>query len=368
MKKLAYLFAVTIICAACSEKKAGYTITGNVDQEQNGDTVFLLQKNGKEKVYLDTAVIANGTFTFEGVQDSCAMHYISLPGKEKKQTDIAFFLENGDISFGADGDSWVVTGTPCNDAYREYKTGIANLRTEQSELYKATQDTTLTEEQLIAKKKELSAYADKYVAYVCEQADKNINTAVGYTIIRESQLDLLYGATEKLDTLLQKMPEQFSSTSLASYLKDQMEGRLKTAVGQKYTDIALKSPEGEDMKLSDYVGKNKVVLIDFWASWCGPCRARLPELKKIYEEYHDKGFEVVAVSLDSKLDAWKKAIEEEKLTWPQMSDLRGWDNAGSRAYKVNMIPALVLIDEEGTIVGRDLLEYEVRELLEKLLK
>ncbi len=367
MKKLAYLFAAATICAACSEKKAGYTITGNVDQELNGDTVFLVQKSGNEKAYLDTAIIANGMFTFEGVQDSCDLRYISLPEKEKKHTDIAFFLENGNISVEANNGSWTVTGTPCNDAYREYKAGIANLRTEQSALYKAIQDTTLTEEQHIAKKKELNAYGDKYVAYVCEQADKNINNIVGYTIIRDSQLDLLYGATEKLDTLLQKMPEQFSNTPLAGYLRGEVEGRLKTAVGQKYTDIALKSPEGTDMKLSDYVGKNKVVLIDFWASWCGPCRARLPELKKIYEEYHDKGFEVVAVSLDSKLDAWKKAIKEEELTWPQMSDLKGWDCAGSRAYKVNMIPALVVIDEEGTIVGRDLQEYQVRELLEKLL-
>ena len=127
-----------------------------------------------------------------------------------------------------------------------------------------------------------------------------------------------------------------------------------TGINSKFVDLGLPGPQGQTVWVGDYVGQNKLVLIDFWASWCGPCIRELPNVVKAYERFHDKGLEIVGVSLDKDKARWLAAIEQTGQKWPQMSDLKGWDCAGAQIYGIQSIPANVLIDSQGKIVARDL--------------
>ena len=130
----------------------------------------------------------------------------------------------------------------------------------------------------------------------------------------------------------------------------------------------MNTPEGKSVKLSDFISKNKYTLIDFWASWCGPCRQEMPNVVAAYNEFKAKGFGIVGVSQDNNLESRKKAIKDLNITWAQMSDLKGWQCEGAALYGVRAIPATVLVDQEGTIVARNLRGDELKAKLAELMK
>ncbi|MEN0048977.1 MAG: TlpA disulfide reductase family protein, partial [Bacteroidota bacterium] len=148
--------------------------------------------------------------------------------------------------------------------------------------------------------------------------------------------------------------EKYKNTAPAAVktIKTQMAAAQSFIIGAEAPDFAQKTPEGEDLKLSDLRGK--IVLVDFWASWCGPCRRENPNVVKMYEKYKDQGFEILGVSLDKQETRWLQAIEQDKLTWPQVSDLKGWQNEVATLYSVRSIPSTVLVDAEGKIMARNL--------------
>lgn len=145
-----------------------------------------------------------------------------------------------------------------------------------------------------------------------------------------------------------------------------VEAEERKATGAPFTDITLNDMAGKTVRLSDYVGKGNYVLVDFWASWCGPCRAEMPNVRNVYNRFHPKGFEIVGISLDSQSDDWQHATEQMGITWPQMSDLKGWKSEAATLYGVRSIPFTLLFDPDGKVVATGLRGESLMQKLEQV--
>jgi len=135
-----------------------------------------------------------------------------------------------------------------------------------------------------------------------------------------------------------------------------------------YTDLVMKDMNDKEIKLSQFAGKGNYVFVDFWASWCGPCRAEMPNVVEAYNKYHSKGLEIVGVSFDQKKDAWTAMVKKLGMEWPQMSDLKGWQCEAGKVYGIRSIPSNILLDPQGKIVASDLRGEELQKKLAEIYK
>ncbi len=364
MKKIVYLFAAgTMALAACTSEPS-YKISGTIEGATDGELVYLQEVKGRELVKLDSAVVTAGAFTFNGRQDVAANRYITYTPAEGKGKMADFFLENGNITV-AFGEETTVAGTPNNDIYQAYKKEAGVLNKEMRALYEKFKEEGLTEEQKAEIEKQYEDLDKKLNDLTFNTIDANITNAVGIHLWPGSSYSM---DLEQLKALAAKVPAEFQSNERIANLLKRIEILEKTAVGQKFTDFSMPDPEGNIIKLSDEISKNKYTLVDFWASWCGPCRAEMPNVIAAYKEFNKKGFGIVGVSLDSDAAKWKDAIKSMNMTWTHMSDVKGWQCEGAALYGVNSIPATVLVAQDGTIIARNLRGEAIAEKLKELLK
>ena len=160
----------------------------------------------------------------------------------------------------------------------------------------------------------------------------------------------------------------FASAACLKRLASEVKAAALRAPGASLIDIALPDESGTEHRLSEYIGHGRYVLVDFWASWCGPCRQEMPNVKAAYERFHDKGFDIVSLSFDNNREAWLKAINELQMPWTHLSDLKGWKSVAAQQYQIQSIPCTILFGPDGKVVASDLRGEALAEKLSTLLK
>lgn len=370
MKKYLLLASSALLLAACSEKP-GYEITGTVSNaDLNGKYVYLYAYGVENAAPVDSAQVQNGAFSLKGTQNEPILTTIQfstdvVPEVQRQATPYktTFTLENGKIMIALDSTS-VVTGTPANDAEKALKDQVKGLVDELGKLGGDIQ----SEDKAIAEaaEKKYDEISDKITDAVGNFILANMDKKVSAKYLFDNRYNL---SEDQQNEILAKADSTFKAQPNIDKMIDHLAILQNVAVGKKFVDFEMADPKGEMRKLSDFVGNGKnVVLVDFWASWCPPCRKETPHLVELYKQYKNKGFEIVGISLDSNADAWAKGVKDLGITWPQLSDLQGWKNAGAALYGVNSIPHTVLVDKDGTIIAKNIHGTEIDAKLQEALK
>lgn len=340
--------------ASCTNK-AKFTISGE-SEKFAGKYAYLQVEEGNALKTIDSVAVEGNAFVMEGVAEQPYVAYVVIKdaGAERAEMFTQLYVEPAEIAIktieGEKRTTLAAIGGNLNGIVDQINSYLSEL-----------------EELMESDDKSVAAAAEKSWNNTMFEAIKGCKgNLVAQTLLKSN-----YYAFEPQQVLdaISTMPadkqEEFAK------MKASAEQALKVEPGNKYIDIVDKTPEGEELSLKSIVEnkKNKYVLIDFWASWCGPCMREVPYLVETYKNYHKKGFEIYGVSFDRTKEAWVKAIEDKKLTWPHVSAVKAWDNQARHDYAVNSIPANFLVDcATGEIIAKSLRGEELQAKIEELLK
>ncbi|MDR6784488.1 peroxiredoxin [Pedobacter africanus] len=363
MKQLIKITLSFVLLGSFSAMAQDFTLNGSIKNFSGSSVQLHITKDHMGAPEAITIPVQKGKFSYKG-KALRSPYFASLAIEPQKQ--IQFVLYNEPVRIEADANdlkSAKLSGGKQIEQYNQYRQTLGALETEIREIYtklrpldKESAAAVALREKNNALNKESEALATKFIA-------QHPGSGVSPFLLWANRLDMttevkLYSS---LDSNL------LADNSYFKFITPSMVGQRNTAIGKMVPAMKQADTLGNMVSLRDF--KGKYLLIDFWASWCVPCRAANPGMVKLYNHYKSKNFTVLGISLDKNdKSKWTDAIRKDGLTWNHISDLKGWDNEISRAFGVNSIPATVLVDPNGVIIARNLSEKELETLLEEKLK
>ncbi len=339
MKRLHSLALSALLVSMTACQSDTWHIAGVCDNLEDGDTLYITS-DLRTGTPMDTAVIKDGKFDFAGDEDTLLFCVVYSP--QDNSIGCPVFIEKGNVTMilSKDSDSSKVSGTPTNDKWQSLN----------EKLSEAGQD------------------IDRVSEIITTHTTENINSEYGCFLL--TYFD--DGATIKPQTrmeLIGKLPAAIQDREIIKRLTTRTEKEISVSEGAVIKDFTMNNINGKETSILQEIKGKKVVIIDFWASWCPPCRAEMPRLVALYAKYAPKGLGIVGISLDNDAAAWKAETQRLGITWTQMSDLQGWSNAAAQMFAVQSIPHIVVVDGEGKILKKGLrgeaLEKYIEEYLSK---
>jgi len=363
MRKLIWIMLAIIALQACDQNKEAYNIKVNLEGAE-GKWVKLMAQVDRNLVTHDSAFAEAGSpaVLSKGVEEVATL-YLTV---EDTKANIQLLVENNNYTIGGTmDDPEIKTDSKAQNDLNAYNEKLRPIIEQMSAMVAELRKGPDPENPQKSESLREAYYAlyekqdDIDSVYIAENPSSFATVLALRNTFYKLDTEQLEAALTRLDAPLHEMEEY-------KYMYGKLEHMKAVAIGKKYTDFALETPEGDLLKVSD-VHQGNVLLIDFWASWCGPCRRANPEVVEIYNDYHDAGFEILGVSLDRDSASWVKAIADDNLTWKHISDLKYWNSAGAELYGVPAIPHTVLINKDGIIIAKNLHGEELRQANQELL-
>lgn len=366
MKNIITTFVMAIAATAAMAQEQAFTVKGTCPNDVK--KVYILKTGGRRPLPIDSATVSAGAFSMSGKAEKDDILGLTT-SKDGRDGYMPFF--NDGTAITADMANKTMKGSELNNKFNAYDRELDAMGEELKPLYaeysKALQN-HMEKEARLKLVKEIQAKAEPIEEKISNRKLEIIKENKDNLIPAAYLGDIVYNLEyPELKELLDSKYAYTSHPALAA-AKQYAEVLAKKAafIGKKFADIEENDTDGKPHKLSEYLGKGNYVLIDFWASWCGPCRAEMPNVKAAYEKYKGKGFNIVGLSFDNKLDSWKKAIESMQIPWIHLSDLKGWQTVAGQTYGITSIPSSFLVDPQGTIIAADLrsekLEAKLKEI------
>ena len=357
-----YSLVAIVLLASCQQQS--YTINGKADGLADGDTLFLTT-DMEMGVPIDTLIVSDGKFTLSGQSDSVQLAMIYHA--ERNEQNVNFFLEPGTINVQLSDQPGMsrAGGTRCNDEWQRLNDSVMVIGREINRIAEHIYGSTVSPEEQQKGMEEIERQNQRFSKIVIETTERNIDNEFGYFLLTYYPEELIDNKTRA--RLIKQLPEAMQQRPAIKQIEEMIAHADKTAEGETISDFTQTTPDGSNLSILSVIGQNKITVIDFWASWCGPCRQEMPFMVQLYDALKDKGFGMVGISLDDDRDAWREAIKKLGITWPQMSDLKGWENEAALQFNVPPIPHTIVVDKQGRILRRGLRGESLKEFVESQL-
>ena len=374
LNALICLIIVLISCKSNTTKNNLYEVECNADGIYNGVRAYLKSSNNNKQV-IDTAVVMNGAFKFKGEVSSPEMRILTIDGINGQT---ALVLESGKTNVTIYKDSIyksIIKGGENNSIFNKYKDGYQNLVekvTSLREEYMASRNNIEAVKRIQKQNVELRLELKNYgLNFLTQHPDTDFSLMLLESITLQKEFD-----AKLANEILEKIPNKISNRQYNIEVMQKINFNINNALSKAVVevnsiapDFTAPDPEGNQITLSEILGK--VTILDFWASWCRPCRLENPNFVKLYDKYHEKGLNIISVSLDreNQKSRWIKAIEKDNLSWYNVSNLKYWQDPVALMYNITSIPATFILDDKGTIIATRLrgsaLEKKIDELFER---